>query len=185
MIGLSLYTHLQVAGLALWKLFDNFSVDELVHSMAGVIAASHTKEEDWDEQQTPVSTSHLSVTVKMRVVHTIAMGGGGGGGGGHTSLTELINVVVVKYLILRIIIHDTSMILGGGAPTLNHDCFLHTTSLLHSILLYVLCASAVHTTVYVRQITVILFALIPSLSLLGRRLLKAPVSVTTRPRPLL
>ena len=78
MIGLSLYTHLQVAGLALWKLFDNFSVDELVHSMAGVITASHTKEEDWDEQQTPTSTSHLSVTVRMRVVHTIAMGEGGG-----------------------------------------------------------------------------------------------------------
>ena len=55
-----LLSSLQVAGLALNKLFDNFTIAELVSSMEAMITGSHVKPEVWGEES---SAHSLSVTV--------------------------------------------------------------------------------------------------------------------------
>ncbi|XP_064383727.1 condensin complex subunit 3-like isoform X2 [Halichondria panicea] len=56
----------EVAGLALRKLFDNFTTHELITSMAARLAASHERPEDWDDDHTPSDhTPSLSITLPV------------------------------------------------------------------------------------------------------------------------
>ena len=61
-MGSPLFSCCQVAALALWKLFDNFSMTELVSSMADMMARSFSKPEDWDDPTPTNSPSHTVST---------------------------------------------------------------------------------------------------------------------------